>query len=242
MGFRAPTLKEKYYKFDMAGIWIVKGNPFLKPELSHNVNLSADYTRGQYNLTATAYYNYVKDRIITGLPYYTPGDSRQLYLDYINLDNYHSLGMEITAQAAWNCGISAKISYAYTYEHEKRDRDGNEANGQYMPARPHSLTARVNWARVFSKNYVFDAGLNGRFLSAVSNSEYKDLYDLSQGTAKVRYPAYTLWKLSVTQTFIGKLKLTLALDNLFNYRPKYYYLNAPLTDGINLMAGLSYQI
>lgn len=242
MGFRAPTLKEKYYKFDMAGIWIVKGNPFLKPELSHNVNLSADYTRGQYNLTATAYYNYVKDRIITGLPYYTPGDSRQLYLDYINLDNYHSLGMEITAQAAWNCGISAKISYAYTYEHEKRDRNGNEANGQYMPVRPHSLTARVNWVRVFSKNYVFDAGLNGRFLSAVSYSEYKDLYDLSQGTAKVRYPAYTLWKLSVTQTFIGKLKLTLALDNLFNYRPKYYYLNAPLTDGINLRAGLSYQI
>ncbi|MCH5245842.1 MAG: TonB-dependent receptor, partial [Muribaculaceae bacterium] len=32
MGFRAPTLKEKYYEFDMAGIWIVRGNPDLKPE------------------------------------------------------------------------------------------------------------------------------------------------------------------------------------------------------------------
>ena len=26
MGFRAPTLKEKYYNFDMSGIWIVEDN------------------------------------------------------------------------------------------------------------------------------------------------------------------------------------------------------------------------
>lgn len=242
MGFRAPTLKEKNYEFDMAGIWIVKGNPHLKPETSHNINFSADYTRGHYNFTATAYYNYVKDRIITGLPYYMPDDSGQLYLDYINLENYHSLGMETTVQAAWPCGIGAKISYAYTCEHKMRDSEGNKADGQYMPARPHSLTARIDWHRTFSGNYSFDAGLNGRFLSSVSSREYKDFYHLSQGTVKVDYPAYTIWKLSVTQTFKRKLKLTLALDNLFNYRPKYYYLNAPLTDGINLMAGLSFQI
>ena len=36
MGFRAPTLKEKYYNFDMAGIWIVEGNPNLKAETSMN--------------------------------------------------------------------------------------------------------------------------------------------------------------------------------------------------------------
>lgn len=242
MGFRAPTLKEKYYEFDMAGIWIVKGNPLLKPELSHNVNFSADYTRGQYNITATAYYNHVEDRITTGLPYYKPGDDNQLYLDYINLDDYHSLGVELTAQAAWNCGISARISYAYTYEHDMRDRDGNEANSQYMPARPHSMTARINWHHAFSRKYTFDAGLNGRFLSEVSSREYEDYYNLAAGTVNVQYPAYTLWKLSVVQTFFGKLKLTLALDNLFNYKPRYYYLNAPLTDGISLMAGLSLQI
>lgn len=242
MGFRAPTLKEKYYEFDMAGIWVVKGNPTLRPEISHNFNISADYTRGHYNFTATAYYNYVKDRITTGLPYYLPGDNRQLYLDYINLDNFHSLGAELTAQAAWNCGLSAKISYAYTCEHNVRDRKGNEVNNQYLPARPHSLTGRFDWHRAFSKKYNFDIGLSGRFLSAVSNREYKDYYDLEQGMVEINYPAYTLWKLSVVQSFFGKLKLTLALDNIFNYRPKYYYLNAPLTDGINLMAGLSFHI
>ena len=49
MGFRAPTLKEKYYEFDMAGIWVVVGNPNLKAEVSHNFNLSAEYARRGYS-------------------------------------------------------------------------------------------------------------------------------------------------------------------------------------------------
>lgn len=37
-------------------------------------------------------------------------------------------------------------------------------------------------------------------------------------------------------------KVTAALDNLFNYRPQYYYLNCPLTDGIALQVGLSVDV
>ena len=35
-----------------------------------------------------------------------------------------------------------------------------------------------------------------------------------------------------------RLKLTVTLDNLLNYKPKYYYLNAPITDGTNLKVGI----
>lgn len=238
MGFRAPTLKEKYYDFDMSGIWIVKGNPNLRSESSHNLNLSADYTRRAYNFTLTAFYNKVNDRITTGLPYYMPGDDRQLYLDYVNLDGYSILGADVTVQGQWNCGLSARIAYSYNHEFTARDRSGNRANNQYMPTRPHSLTARADWTRRFSSRYSLTVGINGRFLSAVSNQEYKDYYDIAAGTTDVRYPAYTIWKLSCSQQFFGKVKLTLAVDNLFNYRPDYYYLNAPLTDGAALLATL----
>ena len=239
MGFRAPTLKEKYYEFDMAGIWIVKGNPALKPEQSHNVNFSADYTRRNYNFTLTAYYNRVIDKISTGMPYYIPGQGKIPYLDYINLDRYNIVGGELTAQAAWNNGMSAKISYSYTHERASRDKEGNTANRQYIPARPHSLTARVDWHKAFSRKYEMTVGLNGRFLSAVDNCEYADYYDIAAGTINVHYPAYTLWKLSLSQVVCGKFKINLALDNIFNYKPKYYYLNSPLTDGVNFQAGLS---
>lgn len=239
MGFRAPSLKERFYDFDMAGIWIVKGNPSLKPETSHNINISADYTKRNYNFTVTAFYNRVTDKITTGLPYAQPDDPRQLYLDYVNLDGYSIMGTDITLQGRWNNGIAAKISYSYNHERTARDRDGNRANNQYMPARPHSLTARADWTHEFSRKYSLTAGINGRFLSAVVNREYKDYYDIGAGTVRVLYPAYTIWRLSCSQMFFGKARLTLALDNIFNYRPKYYYLNAPLTDGIAFTAGVS---
>ena len=58
----------------------------------------------------------------------------------------------------------------------------------------------------------------------------------------VSYPAYTIWKLSLVQCFGPAVKVTAALDNLFNYRPQYYYLNCPLTDGIALQVGLSVDV
>ena len=242
IGFRAPTLKEKYYEFDMAGIWIVRGNPDLKPETGHNINLSADYTVRQYNFTATTYFNHITNKITTGLPYYLSDNASQLYLNYENLADYNSCGIEITGQAAWRNGISAKLSYAFTYEQNARNKDDQEANSQFMPARPHSLTASVSWDKIFTEIYSLSIGLNGRWLSYVSNKEYEDYYDLSKGTITIKYPAYSLWNLSMTQKFFGKLKLTITLDNLFNYRPKHYYLNSPVTDGINLQVGISYHI
>ena len=242
MGFRAPTLKEKYYEFDMAGIWIVKGSPDLKPETTHNINVSADYTVRQYNFTATAFYNHINNKITTGLPYYMPGNTSQLYLNYENLADFNSCGVEITAQAAWNNGIYAKCSYAFIYEQNGRDKDGENAYSQFMPSRPYSLTARVGWDKTLSDSYSLSIGLSGRFLSAVSNSEYKDYYNLTEGTVIVRYPAYTLWNLTVSQRFFRKVRLTIALDNLLNYRPRHYYLNSPLTDGINLHIGATLTI
>lgn len=239
LGFRAPTLKEKYYEFDMAGIWIVRGDPSLKAESSHNINLSADYTHGHYNFTLTAYYNDIHDRIASGLPYYLPGDDKQLYLNYVNLERYTVAGGELSMQARWSNGVSAKVSYAYTDEHIAKNKDGKTANNQYIPARKHTLTARIDWQKELSKKLLFYVALNGRYLSSVDNVEYKDYYDIEAGTIDVHYPAYTLWKLTSTLQIAKRVKVSLALDNLFNYKPKYYYLNCPLTDGMNFMAGLS---
>lgn len=241
MGFRAPALKEKYYNFDMVGIWIIRGNPNLKAEISHNFNASADYTKGRYNFTIAAYYNDVHNKLTTGVPHRDNGD-QQLYLDYTNLSNYSVYGGEATVQAHWNNGLSVRLSYAYTNEQLPKDDKGNTINNQYIPARHHSLTTRIDWDKQFTKNYGLRLSLNGRFLSEVKNVEFIDYYDISQGTSTIHYPAYTLWRLSAVQRFGTAFKLTLAADNILNYRPKHYYFNSPMTDGINLMAGLSIDI
>lgn len=242
MGFRAPTLKEKYYNFDMSGIWIVEGNPDLKSEISHNFNLSAEYTKGHYNFTASAYYNKVQNKLSTSAPYFKSTTDKLPYLPYTNLDSYSVYGGEVGVQARWNNGFSLRITYAYTKEQLAKDKDGNTINNQYIPAREHALNMRFDYDHQFTKNYGLSVGLNGRVLSGVENVEYKNYYDVSEGTVTVSYPAYTLWKLSLVQRFGKAVKVNMALDNLFNYRPEHYYLNCPLTDGINFQIGLSIDI
>lgn len=242
MGFRAPTLKEKYYDFDMAGIWIVEGNAALKSEISHNLNLSAEYVKGHYNLTASAYYNKVENKLATGAPYFRTPSDKLPYLPYTNLDGYSVYGGEIGVQARWDNGMSARLTYAYTKEELPTDKQGNAVNNQYIPARRHALNVRYDYDRQFSARYGISAGISGRLLSGTENEEYRNYYDVSLGTVRVSYPAYTMWKLSLVQRIGKAVKLTTALDNLFNYRPKYYYLNSPVTDGINFQIGLSVDI
>lgn len=242
MGFRAPTLKEKYYNFDMAGIWIVEGNANLKSEVSHNFNLSAEFTKGHYNLTGSVYYNKVKNKLATSAPYFKTPNDKLPYLPYANLDDYSVCGGEIGAQAKWNNGFGARLTYAYTKEQLAKDKDGHTINNQYIPAREHALNARVDFDKQLSKKYGLNIALQGRVLSGVENVEYKDYYDVSKGTITVEYPAYTIWKLSVVQRVGNAVKVTAALDNVFGYKPKYYYLNSPITDGVNFKIGMSIDI
>ncbi len=239
MGFRAPTLKEKYYNFDMAGIWILRGSTDLKPETSQNLNLSAEWTKGNYNITASTYYNKVDHKLTTGVPHYLPGDNKQLYLDYLNLGDYAVYGAEATLQARWDNGFGARLSYAFTKEQLPKDEEGNAINNQYIPARAHTFTTRLEWGHRWNKNYRLDIELFGRFLSSIKNKEFVDYYDISKGTTQVKYPAYSLWKLITSHQIKEAVRLTFTVDNLFNYKPDYYYLNAPITDGINLQMGIS---
>ncbi len=242
MGFRAPSMKEKYYQFDMAGIWIVNGNPLLKPEESHNVTFSAEYNHGNYSAVVSAYYNNIHDRITTGMPYYRPDDATQLYMDYENLSRYSVWGGEVNLNARWSIGFSARIVYALTLEHSPSDRDGNTVASQYIPARRHSVTARFCWEKRFSKFYALNVVLSGRTLSGVKNVEYRNYYDISEGTVEVNYPPYTIWKFSMVHSLSRHVKVSLAVDNLLNYKPRYYYLNCPLTDGADFMAGIEVDI
>ena len=242
MGFRAPTLKEKYYNFDMSGIWIVEGNADLKSEVSHNFNLSAEYTKGRYNLTASAYYNKVRNKLSTSAPYFKTAADKLPYLPYANLDDYNVCGGEIGVQAKWDNGFGARLTYAYTKEQMAKDKNGNAINNQYIPAREHAFNARLDYDCQLTKQYGLNIGLQGRVLSGVENVEYKNYYDVSQGTITVEYPAYTIWKLSLVQRIGKAVKVNAALDNLFGYKPKYYYLNSPITDGITFQIGLSIEM
>ena len=105
-------------------------------------------------------------------------------------------------------------------------------------ARPHAGTARFSYGKEWKK-YGFNVTLSGRLLSKLTTLVYNDTSDPSKGSSQETYPAYTMWKLNLTQNIYKGIHVTLTADNLFNYRPSYYYFNSPYTTGTTLAAGVS---
>ncbi|MCH3995587.1 MAG: TonB-dependent receptor [Prevotella sp.] len=224
-GFRAPSLKEMYMNFDMASIFTIYGNKDLKPETNNNFQLSAEYTKGNYSLTATGYYSAFKNRITTAWNQELKG------MEYINMAKMNLASVELNAEAKYACGIGASLSYVYTDEHVK--------SGQPLTrsTRPHTGVVRVEYDHSW-KNYGFNFAINGRLLSSLRTDEYTSTTSYEQ-TERVKYPGYQLWKATFIQRIYKGVRLTMAVDNLFNYRPKYYYSNSPATRGTTFSCGVS---
>lgn len=229
-GFRTPTLKEKYMRFNMADIFDIHGNPELKAETSHNFNLSAEYTYANYYMAVGAHYNFVDDRISTsGIRYAADGSP---YIDYLNIKNMRVYGIDATVRAVWDGGFSASLSYNSTHE-----KSVGASVTQYCPARPHSFNARGQWSRDWAKGYTTDVIVSGRLLSRIS---YTSMYMYEPFEhRRVINPAYTLWKVQINQRIADFAQITVAVDNIFNYAPAVYSFNAPVTLGANLMIGLN---
>lgn len=262
VGFRAPTLKEKYYIFNMSSIWDVVGSNVtgqnLVPEVSHNINLSVDWLYMGWNVVVSAYYNNIRNRITTGAPQDIstfPGDKSLLgttrWLSYINVPEYDAFGLDMAVEKRWkisqHSALNFRLQYTYVHEQLPRDNNGEAINNQYQMARPHSFNVRIDWDHQFTSNYGLDIVLNGRVMSGVDNVEFVDYTSVDPTTGhlartNVHYPAYTLWKLLLTQRIYKAFKLTFTVDNLFNYNPTYHYFNSPFTNGISFLGGLSIDV
>lgn len=227
-GFRAPTLKEMYMNFYMGNIFMIYGNPDLKPESSHNLSLSAEYMKGNHNLTVTGFYNIVDNRITTAWNQALGGQV------YTNMSRLQVMGVDANASGKYRCGISWRLSYAYTYEHIKKGEP------MLSSTRPHTATARIAYDKDWD-NYGLSVALTGRYLSKLTTDVYTEMTSYEQ-TEKQTYPGYTIWKLSFAQRVWKGINITLAVDNLFNYRPDYYYSNSPSTTGTTCSVGLSLDI
>lgn len=227
-GFRSPTLKEMYMDFDMASIFMIYGNKDLKPETSHNFQLSGEYSRKQLNFNVGTFYNIVDNRITTA---WSQSLSGMLYTN-INKMNIIGADANISYKTPW--GFGSRLSYVFTHEHIPSGEPYTSAT------RPHTATARFDYSHNW-KNYGFNIALSGRYLSKVDVDEYTSTTSYEE-TERVTYPGYTIWKLNLTQNLWNGIDLTIAVDNLFNYIPDYYYSNSPSTTGTSAYVGLSIDI
>ena len=225
-GFRSPTLKEMYMNYNMGNIFDLYGNPNLQAEYSHNFSLAAEYMQKYYNLTVIGFFNRMDNRITV----YWDGEVQGM--KYQNMEKMNIFGVEINGAMRLPIGITAKLSYAYTYERLKI------GNPLMTNSRPHTATANISYAKDW-KYYGLNISLSGRVVSGLHSEEYNAY---SKDVVPVYYPAYTMWKLNIAQRIYRGLRITTTVDNIFNYIPSYYYNNSPATTGTTLLFGLSVDI
>lgn len=227
-GFRAPNLKELYMNFDMAGIFMIYGNQNLKSETSQNFSLSGEWSKGSLNITASAFQNFVGNRI--SYLWNNSLDGAQ----YLNQKKMNICGVNLSASKSFDFGVTLHGEYIYTYE--KYSKDDLRAN----PTRPHALTAQADYFHLWKEDWRFTATANFKWLSAVTGDLMSLFSPDKAGTQ--RYPAYSMLNLMLSQNLGKHLIVNVGIDNLLNYTPKYYYYNSPMTTGIGVKAGVEVKI
>ena len=228
-GFRAPSLKEMYMNFDMAGMQMIYGNPDLKPERSHNFNFAVERSgmvgrgilAGSYCFTTSAYHNYYNSRITTAE--FNGDSTREPGAIYANEDGVKAMGVDVNMRYRTNNGFGLSGSYNFLH------MAGRTIDSQFSQPRPHSATWRIDYTRPLCSWYKLYVGLSGRYLGKPDSDVETD-------------GAYSIWKFTLQQTVWRGININFVVDNLLNYKPKVYYWNSAPTIGRTWSIGVSANI
>lgn len=241
-GFRAPTLKERYMRFNPIQDFTIYGNEGLKAEVSHNFSITGESygTVGdwmRWNASVSGCLNFVNNRITTAwYDVLYVDDALTHGMKYLNIGQVRILGIDVNGEAQFSHGLSLKASYNINHEHTPAGM------ATVAATRPQSFTGRIGWDHRFSSRYAFQWTLSCRALSSVTTDQFTmfNYTDITAGqAAETTYPGYALWKIIFTQDIFKGIRLSAAVDNLFNYRPSFYYANSAMTDGTTFSIGFS---
>ncbi len=222
-GFRAPTLKELYTSWDHQGMFELVGNRNLRPEKSHHISASTEYARPSFNVSLSGYYNKIYDKI--SMLWNMANDTSY----YANTSNASTAGFDIDLRARIGRHVTLRSSYAYV-------RDRQMLRGRNTSStRPHSATIRIEYTFRIAC-CPFTAGLGGRILSKVDTYTLDTENDLLY---RIRYPAYSIWKLNCSGQLPRGIRINVGIDNLLNYKPDNVTYNAGITRGTTFFASLS---
>ena len=210
-GYRSPSIKELFFNWDHLGMFMIKGNEYLKPEKNNYFSLGAEYADSRVFLNVNAYANLYRNKIEGIWRIY----DMQYNFEYTNLDSQDLIGCELLGRWKMFDFLTLNASYSYVYVSKM---DGLRIS----TTSPHAATAGLEY-NLQKKNYVLLTG----FTASVMGKKQYDVQDrlTVDGVSHDAYfrctlPVYALCNLSVTQTFYDKVKLTLGVDNIFNYKPK----------------------
>ncbi len=229
MGYRSPSIKELFFNWDHLGMFQIKGNEFLQPEKNHYFSLGAEFSNNRLFISGTAYGNYFRDKIEGVWRIY----DMQYNFEYTNLSKQRLLGVE--AIAKWHALDCLTLNGTYSFVNVSKN-EGIQVN----TTSPHAATGSVDY-KFNKKNYRLNAVFSASYMGGKKFDVQDRVFVEEENKSYDAYfrcdlPAYVLCNLSVSQIFYNKVKLSIGVDNIFNYVPKTLgsgitMFNVPATTG-----------
>ncbi|MBF1421152.1 TonB-dependent receptor [Hoylesella nanceiensis] len=212
MGYRAPSIKELFFNWDHLGMFQIKGSENLQSEKNNYFSLGAEYSKDRFFINVNAYANIFNKKIEGVWRIY----DMQYNFEYINLKSQRMLGVE--AIMKWRMTDNFMLNATYSYVNVSK-QNGIQVN----TTSPHAATASIDYT-LNRPNYrlksIFSTSIMGEKKFDVQDrvwvKEHNKSYD---AYFRCILPTYVLCNLSVVQTFYNKVKLTIGVDNIFNYVP-----------------------
>lgn len=229
MGYRSPSIKELFFNWDHLGMFMIRGNENMRPEKNNYFSLGAEYSNDRLFVSGTAYGNYFRDKIEGVWRIY----DMQYNFEYTNLSQQRLLGLEVLAR--WSVLDCLTLNGTYSFVDVSKNK-GIQMN----TTSPHAATASMDY-KYMKKNYRLNAVFSASYMGGKKFDVQDRVFVKEENKSYDAYfrcdlPQYVLCNLSVSQTFWNKVKLTLGMDNLFNYVPKTLgsgitMFNVPATAG-----------
>ena len=212
MGYRAPSIKELFFNWDHLGMFQIKGSENLQSEKNNYFSLGAEYSKDRFFINVNAYANIFNKKIEGVWRIY----DMQYNFEYINLKSQRMLGVE--AIMKWRLTDNFMLNATYSYVNVSK-QNGIQVN----TTSPHAATASIDYT-LNRPNYrlksIFSTSIMGEKKFDVQDrvwvKEHNKSYD---AYFRCILPTYVLCNLAVAQTFYNKVKLTVGVDNIFNYVP-----------------------
>jgi outer membrane receptor for ferrienterochelin and colicin len=229
-GYRSPSIKELFFNWDHLGMFMIKGNEYLRPEKNRYVSFGAEYADDRLFINASLYGNFFRDKIEGVWRIY----DMQYNFEYANLSRQDLLGGELLAR--WRILDCLSLNGTYSYV------DVSEQGGvRVNTTSPHAATGGVEY-RYRRKNYSLSAGFTASYMGRKRFDVQDRVYVEKEGRSRDAWfrcdlPAYALCNLTLSQTFLNKVKVTAGVNNLFDYKPKTLgsgltAFNIPATAGL----------
>ena len=229
MGYRSPSIKELFFNWDHLGMFMIRGNENMRPEKNNYFSLGAEYSNDRLFVSGTAYGNYFRDKIEGVWRIY----DMQYNFEYTNLSQQRLLGLEVLAR--WSVLDCLTLNGTYSFVDVSKNK-GIQVN----TTSPHAATASMDY-KYMKKNYRLNAVFSASYMGGKKFDVQDRVFVKEENKSYDAYfrcdlPQYVLCNLSVSQTFWNTVKLTLGMDNLFNYVPKTLgsgitMFNVPATAG-----------